>query len=57
MKVFTISLTLVTSCFLAKTFAQSQVVTPDNQVVSFQSVNGTSNLFIGQSTSAVIGGI
>lgn len=36
--------------------AQSQIVTPDNQVVSIQSVSGTVNLFIGQSTSAVIGG-
>jgi len=36
--------------------AQSQIVTPDNQVVSIQSTNGTNNLFIGQSTSAVIGG-
>lgn len=36
--------------------AQSQIVTPDNQVVSIQSANGTNNLFIGQSTSAVMGG-
>ncbi|RYC67456.1 hypothetical protein [Spirosoma sordidisoli] len=36
--------------------AQSQIVTPDNQVVSIQSVNGTNNLFIGQSTTATIGG-
>jgi carbonic anhydrase/acetyltransferase-like protein (isoleucine patch superfamily) len=36
--------------------AQSQIVTPDNQVVSIQSVSGNVNLFIGQSTSAVIGG-
>lgn len=47
-------LTLVGSAnFLS---AQSQIVTPDNQVVSIQSTNGTNNLFIGQSTSAVIGG-
>lgn len=39
-----------------ETLAQSQIVTPDNQVVSIQSTNGTNNLFIGQSTSAVIGG-
>ncbi|MFD2569065.1 hypothetical protein ACFSUS_00375 [Spirosoma soli] len=39
-----------------ETIAQSQVITPDNQVVSFQSTNGTTNLFIGQSTSAVMGG-
>lgn len=56
MKLFTISTLLLAFSLVLKTFAQSQVITPDNQVVSFQSVNGTNNLFIGQSTSAVIGG-
>ncbi|GAB3032333.1 hypothetical protein [Spirosoma pulveris] len=44
------------SCCVGQVVAQSQIITPDNQVVSFQSANGTTNLFIGQSTSAVIGG-
>jgi hypothetical protein len=56
MKIFTISLIVATIGLTVRTFAQSQIVTPDNQVVSFQSVNGTNNLFIGQSTSAVVGG-
>ncbi len=56
MQSFTLNLTVLAICLSVKVFAQSQVITPDNQVVSFQSPNGTSNLFIGQSTSAVIGG-
>ncbi len=36
-------------------FGQSQIITPDNQTVSIQSVGGNYNLFIGQSTSAVSG--
>lgn len=56
MKTFTLSITLIALCLSANLFAQSQIITPDNQVISFQSPNGTSNLFIGQSTSAVIGG-
>ncbi|GAB4016255.1 hypothetical protein GCM10028808_44120 [Spirosoma migulaei] len=56
MKHVTFTLLLLTTSLGAETFAQSQIITPDNQVVSFQSPNGTSNLFIGQSTSAVIGG-
>ena len=49
-------LSLLFVTFFTRIIAQSQVITPENQVVSFQSTNGTSNLFIGQSTSAVIGG-
>ncbi|WP_338876193.1 hypothetical protein WBJ53_11120 [Spirosoma sp. SC4-14] len=56
MKIFTFSLLAGVVAFSANAVAQSQIVTPDNQVVSFQSVNGTNNLFIGQSTSAVMGG-
>jgi hypothetical protein len=56
MKKFTRGILLILGCVSTQIFAQSQVITPDNQVVSFQSVNGTNNLFIGQSTSAVIGG-
>lgn len=56
MKTSTINLLLLGVCFAAKTLAQSQIITPDNQVVSFQSPNGNTNLFIGQSTSAVSGG-
>ena len=56
MKLATITLSIFSLCLSAEVFAQSQVITPDNQVVSFQSPNGTNNLFIGQSTSAVIGG-
>lgn len=52
----TIALATLSLSLPAEIFAQSQVITPDNQVVSFQSANGTNNLFIGQSTSAVIGG-
>ncbi|MCX6217776.1 hypothetical protein [Spirosoma sp.] len=47
---------ILLSCSIGQGIAQSQIITPDNQVVSFQSANGTTNLFIGQSTSAVIGG-
>ena len=56
MKIFTVTLLVLTTGLVTKTFAQSQVITPDNQVVSFQSPNGTNNLFIGQSTSATVGG-
>lgn len=56
MNPFAINLTIFMLGLSAQVFAQSQVVTPDNQVISFQSVNGTNNLFIGQSTSAVVGG-
>ncbi|UFH56458.1 hypothetical protein [Spirosoma sp. KNUC1025] len=56
MKFFTINVAILTLGLFVRSFAQSQIVTPDNQVVSFQSVNGTTNLFIGQSTSAVMGG-
>src|SRR4051794_29676734 len=56
MKTFTTGILFIASCYSTAIFAQSQIVTPDNQVVSFQSANGTNNLFIGQSTSAVIGG-
>ena len=56
MKFFTINLIILTLGLITQVLAQSQIITPDNQVVSFQSVNGTTNLFIGQSTSAVIGG-
>ena len=56
MKFFTVNAAILTVGLAGHIFAQSQIVTPDNQVVSFQSVNGTSNLFIGQSTSAVMGG-
>ncbi|GAB3570240.1 hypothetical protein GCM10027578_26210 [Spirosoma luteolum] len=50
------TLTLCVLGTVTQAFAQSQIITPDNQVVSIQSVNGTNNLFIGQSTSAVVGG-
>ncbi len=56
MKLSTIALAASIVSLSMEGFGQSQVITPDNQVVSFQSPNGTSNLFIGQSTSAVIGG-
>lgn len=56
MKNFIINVSMLTLGLIGQISAQSQVVTPDNQVVSFQSVNGTNNLFIGQSTSAVVGG-
>lgn len=56
MKLSTIALSALLSFLTVSGFAQSQVITPDNQVVSFQSPNGSNNLFIGQSTSAVIGG-
>ncbi|MCK8493449.1 hypothetical protein M0L20_16395 [Spirosoma sp. RP8] len=56
MKIFTSSLLITTLGLTVNALAQSQIVTPDNQVVSFQSANGTNNLFIGQSTSAIIGG-
>ena len=56
MNFFTGNLAILTLGLVGYVCAQSQVITPDNQVVSFQSVNGTSNLFIGQSTSAVMGG-
>ena len=56
MKTFTLGFVLISICLTADLLAQSQIITPDNQVVSFQSPNGTNNLFIGQSTSAVIGG-
>ncbi|GAB2544775.1 hypothetical protein [Spirosoma aerophilum] len=56
MKKNSTGIVFILSCLSTQIYAQSQVVTPDNQVVSFQSVNGTNNLFIGQSTSAVIGG-
>ncbi|MVM37963.1 hypothetical protein GO730_10780 [Spirosoma sp. HMF3257] len=56
MKHLTFTFLILTSSLATKTFAQSQVITPDNQVVSFQSPNGTNNLFIGQSTTATIGG-
>ena len=56
MKLATITLSIFGLCLSAEVLAQSQVITPDGQVVSFQSPNGTNNLFIGQSTSAVVGG-
>lgn len=56
MKLSTVALAAFIISLSVDGFGQSQVITPDNQVVSFQSPNGTSNLFIGQSTSAVIGG-
>ncbi|MFD2937002.1 hypothetical protein [Spirosoma flavum] len=56
MKFSTLTLTGLVICLVTQAFAQSQIITPDNQVVSFQSSNGTNNLFIGQSTSAVVGG-
>ncbi|WP_020595468.1 hypothetical protein [Spirosoma panaciterrae] len=56
MKVSTLVLFLTVSGLMAEVHAQSQVITPDNQAVSFQSPNGTYNLIIGQSTSAVVGG-
>ena len=56
MKLSTVTLIALIGSLSAEVFAQSQVITPDNQVVSFQSPNGTNNLFIGQSTSAVMGG-
>ena len=56
MKFFTVNLLVLSLGLNLQTFAQSQVITPDNQVVSFQSVNGTNNLLIGQSTSSPVGG-
>lgn len=56
MNSFTANLAILLLGLTAQVFAQSQVVTPDNQVISFQSVNGTNNLFIGQSTSTGGGG-
>lgn len=56
MKLAITILPVLSLCLSVQMFAQSQIVTPDGQVVSFQSPNGTNNLFIGQSTSAVIGG-
>lgn len=56
MNVATRTLLLFLSCFIKQTLAQNQIVTPDNQVVSFQSLNGTRNLFIGQSASTGSGG-
>ncbi|MVM35777.1 hypothetical protein GO755_37525 [Spirosoma sp. HMF4905] len=56
MKHITFTLLVLTTGLATKTLAQSQIITPDNQVVSFQSPNGTNNLFIGQSTTATIGG-
>ena len=56
MKLFTANLLFLSAGLTLQATAQSQIITPDNQVVSFQSVNGTNNLFIGQSTSAVVGG-
>ncbi|GAB2581267.1 hypothetical protein [Spirosoma areae] len=56
MKMYTLTIGLFAIGLAAQTFAQSQIITPNDQVVSFQSPNGTNNLFIGQSTSAVIGG-
>lgn len=56
MKHVTFTLLVLTTSFATKSFAQSQIITPDNQVVSFQSPNGNNNLFIGQSTTATVGG-
>lgn len=56
MKNFTTYLVSLTLGLAGTVFSQSQVITPDNQALSFQSVNGTSNLFIGQSTSTIMGG-
>ncbi|WP_420147703.1 hypothetical protein [Spirosoma sp.] len=56
MKIFTVSAVILLLGLGTDILGQSQIITPDNQVVSFQSVNGTTNLFIGQSTSAVNGG-
>lgn len=51
MKISTLAITTLATGLTLSGFAQSQVVTPDNQVVSFQSVNGTNNLVIGQSAT------
>ncbi|WP_461040110.1 hypothetical protein [Spirosoma harenae] len=56
MRLSTVTFFFLTAGLITNGFAQSQVVTPDNQVVSFASPNGTYNLIIGQSTSAVVGG-
>ena len=56
MKYFTVNVAILSLGLTPLLFAQSQVITPDNQVVSFQSVNGTNNLLIGQSTSSAVGG-
>lgn len=53
---FTLAIQLCLIGSITSALAQSQIITPDNQVVSIQSANGTNNLFIGQSTSAVTGG-
>lgn len=55
MKLFFSALSLLALGFTLPALAQSQLITPDGQAVSIQSVSGSSNLFIGQSTSAVTG--
>lgn len=56
MKLFTVAVVLIPTFIAGNVLAQSQVITPDNQVVSFQSAGGTNNILIGQSTTATVGG-
>ncbi|GAB4028122.1 hypothetical protein [Spirosoma koreense] len=56
MKPFTTGVALLAFGLAIQAFGQSQIITPDDQDVSFKSVGGATNVFIGQSASAVTGG-
>ncbi|RYF72632.1 MAG: hypothetical protein EOO39_11815 [Cytophagaceae bacterium] len=52
---FTATFLLLSSLSATSVLAQSQIVVPDNTPVAISSDNGTSNLYVGQSTTLVSG--